>query len=224
MSTARSTTTPRPREWTVADLQRRFGPIPFQRIRQNPPPGTATERDVVWLDDHEDRLCELVDGILVEKTVGYEESWIGGILITLINNHLMSRNLGIATGADGMFRLASGLVRIPDVAFVSWDRIPGGELPETPIADLVPDLVVEVISRSNTRKEMEAKLAEYFVKGVQQVWFVRPRTRVVDVYTSSDRFTRLTASATLKGGNILPGFSILVADLFRKPSSPVQKK
>jgi len=67
-------------EWTVADLQRRFGPIPFSRIRQNPAPGTATEDDVLWLNDHEDRLCELVDGILVEKTVGLEESWLAGRL------------------------------------------------------------------------------------------------------------------------------------------------
>jgi hypothetical protein len=52
--------------WTVADLYRRFGPIPFERIRQNPPPCSGTVDDVVRLNDHEDRLYELVDGILVE--------------------------------------------------------------------------------------------------------------------------------------------------------------
>ena len=62
--------------WTVADLYRRFGPIPFERIRQNPAPGHGTVDDVVRLSDHEDRLYELVDGILVEKTVGFEESCI----------------------------------------------------------------------------------------------------------------------------------------------------
>ena len=84
MSTApaRGKTVSSEREWTVADLQRRFGPIPFSRIRQNPPPGRATEDDVVWLNDHEDRLCELVDGILVEKTVGLEESWLAVRLAT----------------------------------------------------------------------------------------------------------------------------------------------
>jgi len=211
-------------EWTVADLQRRFGPIPFSRIRQNPAPGTATEDDVLWLNDHEDRLCELVDGILVEKTVGVEESWMAGILITLINNHVQPRNLGFPTGADGMFCLSQGLVRIPDVAFVSWNRIPNGQFPEKPIPDLVPDLAVEVISPSNTRKEMEEKLEEYFEKGVRLVWFVRPRARVVDVYTSADQFARLTASATLDGGDVLPGFSIVVGDLFRKPEGPGRGK
>ena len=66
----------RRKTWTVADLHRRFGPIPFERIRQNPPPGSGTVDDVVRLSDHEDRLYELVDGILLEKTVGLLESWI----------------------------------------------------------------------------------------------------------------------------------------------------
>jgi Uma2 family endonuclease len=110
------------------------------------------------------------------------------------------------------------------VAFVSWERIADGQFPEKPIPDLVPDLTVEVISRSNTRKEMDEKLEEYFEKGVRLVWLVRPRTRVVDVYTAADKFTRLTASATLDGGVVLPGFSIVVGDLFRKPVGPGRGK
>ncbi len=224
MSTAPARAQKAATERTVADLQRRFGPIPFSRIRQNPPPGTATEDDVLWLNDHEDRLCELVDGILVEKTVGLEESWLAVRLAGLLSLFVDPSNLGLVTGADGMYRLSQGLVRIPDVAFVSWDRIPDGQFPEKPIPDLVPDLAVEVISRGNTRKEMDEKLQEYFEKGVRLVWFVRPRTRVVDVYTAADQFTRLTASATLDGGVVLPGFSILVGDLLRKPKGPKRGK
>ena len=59
---------------TVADLLERFGPMPAKRIRTNPPPGTATEQDVMDIESQESRLCELVDGVLVEKTVGYYES------------------------------------------------------------------------------------------------------------------------------------------------------
>jgi Uma2 family endonuclease len=224
MSTAPARARKTAKEWTVADLQRRFGPIPFGRIRQNPPPGTATEDDVVRLNDHEDRLCELVDGVLVEKTVGLEESWLAVRLAVLLSLFVDPRNLGLVTGEGGTIRLAKGLVRIPDVAFFPWDRIPDGQFPEQPIPDLVPDLAVEVIGRSNTRKEMEEKLKEYFDKGVRLAWFVRPRTRVVDVYTSADEFARLTASATLDGGAVLPGFSIVVADLFRKPAGPGRGK
>jgi Uma2 family endonuclease len=224
MSTIHSARKAPVRELTVADLQRRFGPIPFHRIRQNPPPGSGTVDDVIRLDDHEDRLYELVDGILVEKTVGLEESWLAVRLTALMNRHVESENLGLVTGADGMYLLATGLVRIPDGAFISWDRIPGSEVPEEPIPNLVPDLTVEVISRGNTPKEMEIKLKEYFEKGVRLVWFVRPKSRVVDVYTRAEEFTRLGASAILDGGDVLPGFSVLVGDLFKKPHAPGRRK
>jgi hypothetical protein len=71
MSTAPPLTTT---EWTAADLVRRVGPIPLSRIRTRPDPGTATERDVETIHDRESRLCEWVDGILVEKTVDQFES------------------------------------------------------------------------------------------------------------------------------------------------------
>ena len=62
---------------------------------------------------------------------------------------------------------------------------------------------------------MDEKLQEYFEKGVRLVWFVRPKSRVVDVYTAPDHFTRLTASMQLDGGDVLPGFSVQVGELFR---------
>jgi Uma2 family endonuclease len=220
MSSGRAITGAGPKEWTVADLQRRFGPMPLARICQDPPPGTAAEKDVLRLHDHENRLCELSGGVLVEKTVGFEESWLAVTLAALLSQFVSSRNLGIVTGADGMYRISRGLVRIPDVAFVSWDRIPGGKFPSQPIPDLVPDLVAEIISPGNTRKEMEEKRHEYFTRGVRLVWLIRPKARVVDVYTSPQRFTRRTASMALDGGEVLPGFSIAIGDLFRKPSSP----
>ena len=83
---------PARKTWTVADLYRRFGPIPFERIRQNPPPGCGTVDDVIRLNDHEDRLYELVDGILVEKTVGLEESCIAMKIRTIAQ--VISSNRG----------------------------------------------------------------------------------------------------------------------------------
>ncbi|MCE5268992.1 MAG: hypothetical protein LLG00_14035, partial [Planctomycetaceae bacterium] len=63
-----------PLDWTIADVLTHLGGIPPERVRLFPPPGTATEKDVEELDDHADRLCELIDGVLVEKTMGYKES------------------------------------------------------------------------------------------------------------------------------------------------------
>jgi Uma2 family endonuclease len=211
--------TPR-KSWTVADLHRRFGPISFERIRQDPPPGSGTVDDVNRLNDHEDRLYELVDGILVQKTMGLDESIIAVTIATILNNFVRPRGLGLVAGEAGTIQLDINLVRIPDVSFFSWERLPGGELPGEPIPLLVPDLAVEVISTRNTRKEMEEKLREYFEKGVRLVWYVRPRSRVVDAYTSPDRFTRLTASMQLDGGDVLPGFAEPVGELFQLPKRP----
>ncbi len=206
--------------WTVADLHRKFGPISIERIRLDPPPGCGTVADVERLNDREDRLYELVDGILVEKAVGIEESILAAYIATLLNNFVLPLGLGLVAGADGTIQLDLDLVRIPDVAFFSWRRLPGGELPDDPVPLLVPDLAVEVISKSNTRKEMDDKLGEYFQKGVRLVWYVRPRLRAVDVYTSPDRFARLTASMSLEGGDVLPGFSVRVGELFDLPKRP----
>jgi Uma2 family endonuclease len=116
-----------------------------------------------------------------------------------------------------------GLVRIPDISFVSWNRLPGRVLPSKPIPDLVPDLAVEVLSKGNTKGEMRRKLKEYFLTGVQLVWFVNPRTRTIQVYTAPDQYVTLAEGQTLDGGNVLPGLALPVSKVFAK-MPPAQKK
>ena len=115
------------------------------------------------------------------------------------------RHLGLVTAPDGMVRLAPGLVRIPDVAFVSWARLPGRRVPREPIPDLAPDLAVEVLSESNTADEMARKRREYFAAGVRLVWQVAPLARTVEVYTAPEQVMLLREEDTLEGGEVLPG-------------------
>ena len=143
---------------TLADLLERFGAIPAARIRYDPPPGTATEQDVITLEARENRLFELVDGVLVEKAMGFYESFLAMRLVQFLLTFVEQHALGIVAGAAGMLRLAPGRVRIPDVSFISWDRLPQRRVPRQPIPDLVPDLAVEVLSEGNTPREMEQKL------------------------------------------------------------------
>lgn len=204
--------------WTAADLVQRFGAIPISRVRSDPPPGTGTEDDVVRIHDHEDRLCELVDGTLVEKTVGTYESYLAATIGRILGNFVVKRDLGIVLGADGMLRLSPGLVRIPDVSFISWDRLPNRQIPGQAIADLVPDLAVEVISRGNTREEMDRKLREYFDVGVQLVWYVYHESREVHVFTAADQCEVIAKAQAVDGGDVLPGLSIELSKLFRRAS------
>jgi Uma2 family endonuclease len=199
---------------TVADLLKRLGDIPPHRVRLVPTPGTATEKDVLEAEARHDRLCELVDGVLVEKTMGYEEAVLATLLAHFLTDHVLRHDLGLVTGADGTIRLMPGLVRIPDVAFVSWERLPRRKVPRKPIPDLAPDLAVEVLSKGNTRKEMSRKLREYFEAGVRLVWFVDPRTRSTRVYTDPRRSVLIGEEQALDGGAVLPGFTLPLRQLF----------
>ena len=199
---------------TLADLLERLGRVPLDRIRFRPPPGTATERDVLEIAARENRLCELVDGVLVEKPMGYGESILAVFMGRMLGNFVAPRNLGHVTGEQGMVRLFPGLVRIPDVAFASWDRFPQRRWTGEPIPDLAPDLVVEVLSESNTAAEMGIKVGEYFSAGVGRVWLVDPSSRTVTVFEAADDSITLQEQDTLDGGTLLPGFTLSLRELF----------
>lgn len=199
---------------TLADLQNRLGGVPLDRIRFRPYPGTARVQDVVEIQEREGKLCELVEGVLLEKAMGYNESSLALFLAGLLNGFVIPHNLGLVTGADGTVELVADLVRIPDVAFTSWDRLPGRRRPDSPVPMIAPNLAVEVLSRSNTPGEMAAKRQDYFSAGVQLVWEIDSVARTVAVYTAPRQVAVLGANAILDGGSVLPGFTLPVQDLF----------
>ena len=199
---------------TLADLLHRLGDIPAERIRLRPAPGTATVKDVLTVQTKAGRLCELVDGTLVEKAMGLQESLLAVYVAHLLIDFVRPRKLGIIAGADGTLKIAAGLVRIPDVSFISWERIPGRKVPKEPIPKLAPNLAVEVLSKSNTPAEMKRKRREYFKAGAELMWIVDPEARTVKVCTSARHSKVLTESQILDGGAVLPGFKLRLRDLF----------
>lgn len=199
-------------EERLADL----GNVPACRVRFVPAPGTATIEDVIRLSESEGRLFELVDGTLVEKAMGWQESLLAGVIMQWLNNYLDQHRIGVATGPDGMTRLFSDTVRGPDVAFVAWTRLPDGRIPTAPIPDLVPNFVIEVLSVSNTYSEMSRKRREYFHAGVELLWMVDHRSRTVTVFRSPQEALVVAEGQTLDGGKVLPGWQVDVAELFSR--------
>ena len=195
----------------LRDLLRQLGDIPPERVRMRPAPGTATVADVV-----KNKLCELIDDTLVEKTMGAREAMLALAIGAWLRDFVKPRKLGIVLGADATLEILSGLVRLPDVAFISWDRMPDRKIPKEPVPDLVPDLAVEVLSKGNTKDEMIRKRREYFKAGVRLVWMVEPKTRTVDVYTSVKKFSTIREEDTLDGGTVLPGFKLPLRKLFEE--------
>ena len=152
----------------------------------------------------------------MEKTAGAFESLIASAVIQILGAFVHEQDTGVVLAPDGMMRLAPGLVRIPDVAFISWERLACGEFPRVPIPNLVPDLVVEVLSPGNTQTEMGGKLADYSHAGVRLVWLIYPDTRSARACTSATAFQQIPPDGGLSGGDVLPGFSLSLRDLFAR--------
>lgn len=207
--------TPLPPDWSIADLQRFLGDVPAERIRLFPSPGTATEADLLWVLDHEDRVCELIDGVLVEKDMASYESFLASYLTYLINAYLAQHPIGAASGEKGPFWFSSSRIRMPDVSVALWDRFPNGKMPVSQaIFDVIPNLVVEILSKGNTRSEMELKRSEYLEAGVQLIWYIDARARTATVYTADGTAVDFDDSGTLTGGSVLPGFELQLKEFF----------
>lgn len=173
------------------------------------------------------KLSELVDGVVVEKNNEPEAAlyeWelevggSGGVNTFLamqlgffIQLYLVNNNIGYVSGADGTYILSPGLTRIPDVGFILKDRLSS---PPTSFIPIPPDLAVEVISPSESAGDIVRKVGEYFTAGVGLVWIIFSDVRKVYVYTAEDKVQILNESDTLDGGEVLPGFTLPLRDLF----------
>jgi Uma2 family endonuclease len=198
---------------TLADLIAQLGDIPPSRILLHPPLGTATEEDVLRLEAAPNkRLCELIDGVLVEKAMGFLESLLAVFLIRRMGNFVDEHKLGKVLGADGMLRILPKQIRIPDVSYISWDRFPGRKLPKVQVPRLAPDLAIEVLSPSNTDNEMDRKRSDYFEAGVLECWEILIPTRELVQYRADGSVTRFAESA-IATTELLPGFELSVAEL-----------
>ena len=197
-----------------AEWHHDLGDVPLERVIFNPAPGTATEADLIRKVEVEKLLCELINGTLVAKPMGYLESCIAAALIEFLGAYVRRHKLGHVTGEAGLMRLAVGLVRIPDVAFVASGRFPGGKFPREPIPSLAPSLAVEILSESNTAREMKRKVKEYFSAGTDLVWLIDAHARTAKVFETSTRSTEIGRDGTLSGGSVVPGFSLPMRKLF----------
>jgi Uma2 family endonuclease len=159
---------------------------------------------------------ELIRGVLCETMpAGLEHGTIVMNLGAELKNFIKPRKLGRLVGSDSGVWLERDpdTVREPDVAYFSTERIPPG-VRVTGYAETTPDLVVEVVSPSNTIREVNDKAFMWLGHGVRLVWLVYPDTRTVDVYQGGRAVTTLTEDDSLDGLDVLPGFACAVSEIF----------
>jgi len=209
-----------PTVWTIADVQARLPGFPADRIRVYPTPGTATEEDVLEAEAKSNRICELIDGTLVEKAMATYESTLALVLAHFLLGYLDANNLGTLAGEAGLLKILPGQIRAPDVSFIRWERLPDRRSPKPSIYDVAPDLAVEILSKGNTTEEMSRKLRDYFQAGVRLVWYIEPETRTARAYTAEHEWTEIGSDGSLRGGEVLPGFELPLAQLFARVDRP----
>ena len=159
---------------------------------------------------------ELIRGELCQTMpVGHEHGKIVVNLTILLGTYVKSRKLGELTASDAGVWLERDpdTVREPDIAYFSAEKIPPG-VRITGYSEVVPDLVVEVVSPSDGLREVNDKALMWLSYGVRLVWVVNPDARVVEVYRAGRAVSTLTEDDTLDGLDALPGFACAVREVF----------
>ena len=163
-----------------------------------------------------EKKYELVDGELVERNIGALSSWIGGELVFRLRSFLQDHPVGYVWPADNGFQCfpnSPNKVRRPDVSFVRTGRLPNDEAPEGWVR-IVPDLVVEVLSRRDLALQVEKRLHDFRSAGVALIWMINPNLRTIRVHRKDGRLEDLEETEEISGEDVIPGFRCRVGDLF----------
>jgi Uma2 family endonuclease len=175
---------------------------------------TITPDELLQMPDDGMRR-EIHDGVLVEMSPsGKTSTRLAAYLLHLLSNYVFEHDLGHLAGADGGFILSEDpyVLLSPDVAFISKDH---PESRDEGFYNHAPDLAVEVISPSERATDIDVKTQKYLDYGTRLLWVIYPKTQRVVVYTSGlQSGSTVDINGTLDGGDVLPGFTLSVRDIF----------
>ena len=182
---------------------------------------TTTKEKLLTADDLLQLDAEGVHGELIRgvfcKTMstGRKHGLIVGKLTYTLGAVVYPQGLGSIMASDSgvLLERDPDTVREPDIAYFSADKMPYGDDSEG-YADVIPDLVVEVVSPSDTWQSVHDKAMMWQSFGAPLVWVAFPDERVVDVYSTDGEVVTLGANDVLEGGDVLPGFTCKVSEIF----------
>lgn len=178
-------------------------------------PTLYTAEDLLTLPDY--GRFELIDGQLVERTMGAQSSHAAVNMVGLLWPFVRTHRLGLLFGADCGYQIFAddpNRVRFVDASFIPRGALPDDRPPQGHCRT-VPALVVEAVSPHDTAYEVEAKIAQWLAAGLQLVWALYPETQHVQVHRPDGTGQTLQASDPLDGETTLPGFQCQVAEIFQ---------
>jgi len=169
------------------------------------------------------RRYEIIDGELIMTPAPTpDHQWIVGEIYVSLRRFVKERNLGVVLAApvDVMIQREPLRTRQPDILYLSAERsgIRGRiQLRAMPVLEMVPDLVVEVLSASDTRREMGEKLEDYVKIGVRECWLVSPEAETIEVLRLSPQGAETVNIFGIAGtlsSEVLEGFTLTLLEVF----------
>jgi Uma2 family endonuclease len=175
-----------------------------------------TETELAALPD-DGYTHELVNGELVMSP---KNNWLHGKICMRLSTAMKSfadlHRLGAVWNSSTGFWMENLNCRASDISFVRKERLRGLKRREAKFFQGAPDLAVEVLSPSNTRREVDERLSDYFSSGAQLAWVIDPERELVEICHAPTQRRLLGSGAMLDGEQLLPGFQYPVADLFKE--------
>ncbi len=160
------------------------------------------------------KLREIVDGQVVEWDVtNIDHGFFAGVLARILGNFVLQHRLGMVTTNDALVRIlgSASHVRGADIAFFSRRRIPKDR--RVGATTTTPDFVIEILSPTDRAVDVQEKIHDWLRSGVRLLWYIDPMKGMTAVYTG-DHLTYVDAGEFLEGGDVLPGLSLRVQDVF----------
>jgi len=167
--------------------------------------------------EYSEQRLELIEGVLVVMSpAGGKHGGLAFELAFAVGGFVKEHDLGYVTAAETGYILFKNphrgdTVLAPDVGYVRADRLPDG-LPDQYIP-LAPDLAIEVVSPNDTASEIHDKVTTYLKYGTRLIWVFYPTSKTVAVHTQAGSHT-VDADGVLDGGEVLPGFTLKVSQIF----------
>jgi Uma2 family endonuclease len=174
-----------------------------------------TADDLELMPDDDSVQIELDEGELITMPpAGWDHGDREGQIVYVLKRYVCKHRLGKVVVGETGFRLSGDTVRAPDVAFVRRDRVES--IRSKGFAKGAPDLAVEIFSPSDNVRQLMRKVKQYFAAGCHTVWIVYPERQEINVLEASGADRLLTVEDTIDAPDLLPGFSVPVAELFEE--------
>jgi Uma2 family endonuclease len=174
----------------------------------------------LWAMPEVPGVClELIDGeVVAVSPASVRHGLIAGMVHDAVKHHVRQHDLGLVMGGSVgyVLRHDPDQVRVPDVSFLAWDNAPSSDDMDRFVQG-APTLAVEVVSPNDRANDIRERVQDYLEAGTPQVWVLWPQRTSISVYTSGTDTRELGSDASLDGGDVLPGFTVRVGDLFEIP-------